>query len=226
MSVVPHRFLFRFSLPVPHIEQRVGGARPFLDLSEAFALPELGALDNAPSFARIQAGWNEAGLGFRVTVTGKKMPIAEVTDEPRESDGLQVWIDTRNTQSIHRASRFCHHFAFLPSLTASSGRRGTKSGTASAYQFSIALAKEDAPSNRAGLLRAESRPIAGGYELDAWIPAECLAGYEPEANPLLGFYYVVRDAELGEQFLAVGREFPFDHDPSLWSTLELTHSDG
>ncbi len=32
----------------------------------------------------------------------------------------------------------------------------------------------------------------------------------------------MKDAELGEQFLTVGREFPYDHDPSLWSTLELT----
>jgi hypothetical protein len=86
----------------------------------------------------------------------------------------------------------------------------------------IALAKEDPSMTRAALLRATSRPTAGGYELDVWIPAECLQGYDRDSNPLLGFYYVVRDAELVEQFLTVGREFPFDHDPSLWSTLELT----
>jgi hypothetical protein len=49
-----------------------------------------------------------------------------------------------------------------------------------------------------------------------------LNGFDPEANPLLGFYYFLRDAELGEQFLTVGHEFPFPHDPSLWSTLELS----
>ncbi len=189
-------------------------------MDEAAFFPDVGALDEAAPFAKIQAGWNESGIGFRVSVLGKKMPVAEVPDEPRESDGFQLWLDTRNTQTIHRASRFCHHFAFLPG-SASSPREGRKNATA-AYQFSIALAKEDAPSNRAGLLRAASRPVPGGYVLDAWIPAESLAGYDPDANPLLGFYYVVRDAELGEQFLAVGRDFPFDHDPSLWSTLELT----
>jgi hypothetical protein len=155
-------------------------------------------------------------------VTGKKMPIADVPDEPREGDGFQIWLDTRNTQTIHRASRFCHHFAFLPHPTPSRSGGGRRISTASAYQFSIALAKEDAPSNRANQLAAASRSVSAGYVLDAWIPAECLAGYDPEANPLLGFYYVVRDAELGEQFLAVSRDFPFDHDPSLWSTLELT----
>lgn len=221
MPVVPHRFLFRFSIPVPHIEKRSGTAQPFLDLEDAPFFPDLNPLDEAASFAKIQAGWNENGIGFRVSVTGKKMPIAEIPDEPRESDGFQLWLDTRNTQSIHRASRFCHHFAFLPGPTASTGR-GKKNGAGSAYQFAIALAKEDATSNRAGLLRAGSKHVAGGYVLDTWLPAETLTGYEPTANPLIGFYYVVRDAELGEQFLAVGRDFPFDHDPSLWSTLELT----
>jgi hypothetical protein len=219
MPVVPHRFLFRFSIPVPHIEKRAGSTQPFLDLDDAPFFPDPSPLDDAPSFAKIQAGWNENGMGFRVSVTGKKMPIAEIPDEPRESDGFQLWLDTRNTQSIHRASRFCHHFAFLPS--AGSPGRGKKNGAGSAYQFAIALAKEDAASNRAGLLRVATKQTAGGYSLDAWLPAETLTGYDPTANPLIGFYYVVRDAELGEQFLAVGRDFPFDHDPSLWSTLEL-----
>lgn len=224
MPVVPHRFLFRYSIPVPHVERLAGDARRVLDLDAAAHLPDFGALDDAPRFAKIQAGWNESGLGFRVSVCGKKMPVAAVPDEPRESDGIQLWLDTRNTQTIHRASRFCHHFAFLPNAAAPSSGGRRKNGTAAAYQFAIALAKEDAPSNRAGLMRASTRFNADGYVLDMWIPSESLAGFEPEANPLLGFYYVVRDAELGEQFLAVGRDFPFDHDPSLWSTLELTRS--
>jgi hypothetical protein len=215
MPVVPHRFLFRFTIPVPHIEQRAAPSRPFLDLDDAPALPDFGALEEFAPFARIRAGWNESGIGFRVTVAGKKMPIAAAPEEPRESDGFQLWLDTRNTQTIHRASRFCHHFAFLPNA------EGKKAGAAAAHQFAIALAKEDAPLNKAGSLRALSQATSDGYVLDAWIPAECLVGYEAEANPLLGFYYLVRDAELGEQFLAVGRDFPIDHDPSLWSTLEL-----
>jgi hypothetical protein len=63
---------------------------------------------------------------------------------------------------------------------------------------------------------------SGGYRLEAWLPGDALTGFDPQANPLLGFYFYVRDAELGEQFLSVGHEFPFAHDPSLWSTLELT----
>jgi len=245
MPVVPHRFLFRFAMPVPRIEERASGSPPFLNLDDVPALPDFGTLDDAAPFAEIRAGWNEAGIGFRVAVSGKKMPLAETPDEPRESDGFQLWLDTRNTQTIHRASRFCHHFAFLPSpslwtpqqanraegsksakaakAASEKGRTAPsrKAATASAHQLAIAQAKEDPPFTRAGLLRAASEPVPGGYVLDIWVPAECLTGYDPEANPLLGFYYLVRDAELGEQSLGVGREFPFDHDPSLWSTLEL-----
>ncbi len=60
-----------------------------------------------------------------------------------------------------------------------------------------------------------------GYVLEAWLSSDQLTGYNPEANPSLGFYYYLRDNELGEQFLTVGQEYPFVHDPSLWTSLEL-----
>ncbi len=53
------------------------------------------------------------------------------------------------------------------------------------------------------------------------MPGSVLNGFDPEQNPRLGFYYAVRDAELGEQVLSVGSEFPYWEDPSLWSVLEL-----
>ena len=224
MPVVPHRFLFRFSFPVREAGQSAG-RKPFLDLDKVAPLPDLGGIDAAASFAKLRAGWNEAGLGFRLEVSGKKMPVFAVSSDPTETDGLQLWIDTRNTQSIHRATRFCHHFAFwpIPANWAKASAKGVEgSAKAGSQQLAIALAKEDASMSRAGLLQAASRPSGSGYELDIWIPTECLQGYDRESNPLLGFYYSVRDAELGEQILTVGREFPFDHDPSLWSTLELT----
>jgi hypothetical protein len=214
MAVLPSRFLFRFAMPIRHVDR--GRPGQGLELDQAAPLPELGGLDGAASFATVQAGWHETGLGFRVRVAGKKMPLAQDPEQPAESDGFQLWLDTRNTQTIHRASRFCHRFIFLPGT-------GKKSGPpASAVQLPLSLAKEDPSFKQAGMLRCISQIAKDGYVLDAWIPAESLTGYEPESNPLLGFYYAIRDAELGEQVLSVGRDFPFDHDPSLWSTLELT----
>ncbi len=57
--------------------------------------------------------------------------------------------------------------------------------------------------------------------MEAFLPAAVLNGFDAEQNPRLGFYYVVKDTELGEQVLNVGADFPYWEDPSLWSVLEL-----
>ena len=61
-----------------------------------------------------------------------------------------------------------------------------------------------------------------GVPIEPLYTPESLNGFDPEQNRRLGFYYAVRDSELGEQVLSVGSEFPYWEDPSLWSVLELT----
>ncbi|MGE3315612.1 MAG: hypothetical protein AB7O26_10890 [Planctomycetaceae bacterium] len=215
MPVVPHRFLFRYSIPVKRLEGIPRKGASLLALPADAALPDFGELDGLRPFAEIRAAWNVEGLGISVQVTGKKMPLDCDPKQPAESDGLQIWIDTRSTQTIHRASRFCHHFCFLPS---GGGKKGDE---ATVLQVPIALAREDAPRAKPGSIRVQRTDQKSGYLLEAWISADALQGYEPESNPKLGFYYSLRDAELGEQNLIVSRELPFAHDPSLWATLEL-----
>ena len=60
----------------------------------------------------------------------------------------------------------------------------------------------------------------GGYRLEAFLPAAVLNGYDPEQNSRLGFFYAVRDSELGEQVLSGDASFPYPEDPSLWSVLD------
>ena len=48
-----------------------------------------------------------------------------------------------------------------------------------------------------------------------------LVGYDPATTSQMGFYYILRDLQLGVQTLAMSTEFPIDVDPSLWQTLEL-----
>lgn len=216
-AIVPHAFLFRYSIPVHAAAGLPKQGKKLLDLADEYVLPSFAELDGAEKpFAELRVGWNPRGIGFSVDVRGKKRPLQCDARQPAESDGLQVWIDTRNTQSVHRATRFCHHFCLLPSV-------GTaKSAVPYASEQLIAQTRE-VPK----LAEPDSIPLAvetrrDGYLLEAWLPAEVLRGFDPEANPRLGFYCAVRDRELGEQFLTVGRDFPFQHDPSVWSTLELT----
>ena len=143
------------------------------------------------------------------------MPLACDTKRPGESDGLHVWIDTRNVQNIHRASRFCHHFCLLPA--SSNGKVGNPFAT----QIEIARSREAGTLADGKQIKVCAQATKTGYRLQAWFPADILVGFDTEANPRLGFYYHLRDSELGDQFLTVDDEFPFASDPSLWSTLEL-----
>jgi hypothetical protein len=214
-SIVPHRFLFRYTFPVRHLQPLPKNGKQLLDLPKECRIPDLSELDRAKPFGELHLAWNEGGLGISVTVSGKKHPLVCDVSFPEEADGLQVWLDTRNTQSIHRASRFCHHFCLFPK------EGGSKQNQPIAIQLPMARAREDAPLADSNEIPLSVKITKAGYKLEAWFPAEILNGFDPESNQLIGFYYYLRDAELGEQFLTVGREFPFASDPSLWSTLEL-----
>ncbi|MGQ0634304.1 MAG: hypothetical protein ACT4QC_06825 [Planctomycetaceae bacterium] len=217
-DLLPHRFLFRYSFPLRYEAKLPRGGKNLLALPDSCRLPDLGALDDAQPFGDVRLAWNNSGLGVSLEVRGKKQPLQCDPATPDLCDGLQVWVDTRSTQTIHRASRFCHSFCLLPT----GGGRGKKEPVA--VPLAIARAKENGPLCDPADVQVASQVTAGGYRLDAWLPAKALYGYDPEAQPRLGFYYFLRDAELGGQFLTVGPEFPFAYDPSLWSVLELVRS--
>jgi hypothetical protein len=172
-------------------------------------------MDEAANFADVCLAWNELGLGVQVEVRGKERLPEGDESRPRSSDGVTIWIDTRDARTSHRASRYCHQFHFLPRAG------GSERDEPVFVQTKINRALQDAPlcDPTAVPLRCAHRP--GGYRIEAFLPAAVLNGFDPEQNPRLGIYYAVRDVELGEQTLSVPAEFPFAEDPSLWGVLEL-----
>lgn len=214
-ELIPPGFLFRLAIPVHKAAKLPRNGKVPLQLGSEFTLPALGELSHGNQFGELRLAWNERGLGFRVEVSGKKLGPRCDYAQLLNSDGLQIWIDTRSTQNIHRASRFCHHFCILPT-----GALRDRSLPV-ARQLPIARAKEETPVCDPKQIVTYSEQRDDGYVLEVWLPAEILHGYEPESNPRIGFYYLLRDQELGDQVLSVGPEFPFDHDPSLWWPLEL-----
>src|SRR6185295_7598973 len=137
--------------------------------------------------------WSPDGIAFNVTVTGKEQPAWCRDSRLADSDGLTVWIDTRDTHNIHRASRFCHRFALLP---AGAGREFAEPV---ADQLLVERARENANPIRPGQLKIACQKSASGYRLSALIPAEALTGYNPADHPRLGFTYYLFDREFGEQ---------------------------
>jgi hypothetical protein len=89
-------------------------------------------------------------------------------------------------------------------------------------QTKINRAQQDAPMADLSEIPFRAGPKKGGYRVEVFLPTDALTGFDPEEHPRLGFYYAVRDQELGEQVPVVGSEFPYADDPSLWVVLELT----
>ena len=213
--LIPQAFWFRVSAPCARVEGIPRAKGRLLDLPEAHALPDLGPLEGSESWAQARAAWNPAGLAFAFEVFDKAGPISPEPGRPSGIDGVQLWIDTRDTRNVHRATRFCHRFA--ATLAPASGR----TLDVDVVQRPIARAIADAPSAKVGAILARAERTLSGWRLELFLPAESLNGFDPETNRRLGFTYQVTDPDRGDRSFGVGREFPVGEDPSLWATLEL-----
>ncbi len=218
MPLLPSAFLFRVAYPCRYVKDmpRERGEE-LLELPPDCRIETLGTMDGLKNFADVRLAWNEFGLGVRVEVTGKKQPLQGDVARPRASDGFTLWLDTRDSRGSHRASRYCHQFHLLPV------GGGADLDEAVFTQTKIHRALQDAPLSSASAIRFRGAVIRGGYTIEAFLPAAVLHGFDPEQNRRLGFFYAVRDMELGEMTLGLDADFPYAEDPTLWSVLELTN---
>ena len=212
-ALISPPMLFRFAAPCVYTAERwsAGGIK----LDERHRLQCFAELSGKMPYAEVRLGWNEQGIAVNVTVRGKQQPPWCRDSRIDDSDGVQLFLDTRNTQNIHRAGRFCHRFAFLPIGA------GRKLDEPLAVLLAINRAKESPREIEPGALRIRCQRLPDGYLLEGFIPAAALTGYSPTDQPAIGFSYAVIDRELGWQTFSVGPELPFLDDPSLWGTLDL-----
>jgi hypothetical protein len=217
-ALIPQVFWFRLSVPCRRVEgiPRAGEKGPLLDLPESCRLVRTGSLEGKTPWSDVRAAWNPGGLAFQVEVAGKLSPIYHDPYMADASDGIQLWIDTRDTRDVHRATRFCHRFSatLLPD-------RAKKTLSVEFAQKPIHRALADAPLLKPGSVQARAEKTRGGWRMELFLAAEALNGFAPDTNRRLGLAYQVTDPDRGDEFLTVGRDFPIGEDPSLWATLEL-----
>jgi hypothetical protein len=215
MSLVPSRFLVRISYPCRYLPTMPALAGRIVDLPEDCRIDNFAAIDGDKNFADVALAWNELGIGLQVEVRGKQQLPVGNPERPRGSDGVTLWLDMRDARTNHRASRYCHQFHFLATGA------GDEHDEAAFVQAKINRALEDAPFAAPNSVPFKVHVRKSGYLLEAFLPAAALHGYDPDEHRKLGFFYAVRDDELGEQLLSASAEFPYWEDPSLWSVLEL-----
>src|SRR6185312_6605817 len=109
-TLLPQAFWFRVSIPCPKVEDIPRSKGRLLDFADVCALPDFGELEGRESWARVRVGYNNAGPGVAFEVLDKAGPISPELERATGLDGVQLWIDTRDTRNVHRATRFCHRF--------------------------------------------------------------------------------------------------------------------
>jgi hypothetical protein len=217
MSLIPHRFLFRFLYRCPYVKTiPTDDEENLIELPESCRFRSLSEIDDAPLFADVRLGWNEKGIGLWLEVKGKdQYPVGD-PERLRQSDGITLWIDTRGDRSSHRGTRTCHQFHFL----AAGG--GSEKDEPLFAQSKIHRALQDAPLASGEDVPFRCERIKKGYRIEAWLSAQVLSGFDPEEHPKMGIFYSVRDFELGEQTPNADPNFPYSEDPSLWCVMELS----
>lgn len=215
--LLPQTFWFRFAFPctrvegIPHVNESGG----LLGLPSACALPDFQPLENSPRWAEVRLGWNTSGLG--ITVIADVASPRQLTERRPEGFAVtQIWIDTRDTRNVSRATRFCHRFVVSVDRAESRGR-----WQAQVTQRPIARAMADAPLSRCDDIPVRVELSRAGWLLELFLPVQVLSGFDPDTNRRLGFAYQITDHSHDDQFLGVGRDFPIGENPSLWATLEL-----
>lgn len=210
-EAIPKNLMFRYRIPCHQVE----GKKKPIDLDEKYSVKGFGDFEDQAEFADFRIGWNDNGIYLTVNVTGKKQTLWCRETAILESDGIQIWVDTRDTHNVHRASKFCHWFVLM----------ATGGGDVREKPFISTLkinrSREQSPSLNKGKSIVSSKISKTGYTVSAFIPAESLNGWNPAEHPRIGFNYAVVDRELGWQTLAIGPELPISEDPSLWQTLNL-----
>lgn len=212
-SLLAPTFLFRFAAQCRRAEKLWSNMGCQLDAS--YRIPCFAELQGIKPFAELRMAWNPSGIAVWLEVRGKQTaPWCRAT-RLEDSDGLQLWFDTRDTHNVHRAGRFCHRYVFMPA----GGGKALSDPAGQLLPINRCREMPKIVDNKLLKLRSELRQ--DGYLLQAFLPGEALTGWDPAEHTKLGFTYAVIDRELSWQTFTVGPEFPFEEDPSLWGTLEL-----
>src|SRR4051812_19564003 len=101
MQLVPNRFLFRVRNVCPYIAGIPDDDEELFRLPETCRIDNLADMDGKENFADVRLAWNEGGIAIQAEVRGKdNLPTGDAT-KPRLSDGLSLWIDTRDSRTSH-----------------------------------------------------------------------------------------------------------------------------
>jgi hypothetical protein len=176
-------------------------------------LPDLTGLHDQVAFGRAWAGWSPQGLAFAFDVEAGHDLWGD-PDHPYRSDGVEVWVDTRDSRDAKKPTPYCHHLVVV------AGAQG-----AVAVGLRVGGSAPPDERERLGHVRAEARGgtgrARGRYGLEVFLAAEAMDGYAPLESGSVGLAYRLRSSRRAVQDLSFGDAFPLWRNPSLWRSARL-----
>lgn len=216
LESLPVRALFRFEFPLRYLAKPPRLDGHLSDWPEETRLPSLIELEpDDAAIADVYGGWNEDGLYFGFDVPNRPAPVQCDAKQWWKLDGLRICIDTRDTRTNKRATRFCHFVYALPT------GGGTDESAPVVGQHRMSRSKEPPPAMAMEQVRVAAHVLKRRYCIELAIGAGALAGWEPHDHPRIGLFYKVKDTQLGDQHLTVTDELGWNVDPSTWATAVL-----
>ncbi len=197
---------FSYSFSIPHIK----------DFSHCLSkkmgeVPDVSHLLDENKFGSLSMGWNEEGISGRAII--KKPFEGSFFPEYEKGDSLEVFIDTRDHKKSRFASRFCHHFVFLP---------GEVNGI-QAEEVTRFRSEDSHPLSSSSDLQVSCHMEEKSYELCFMIKENALHGYDPSQFPRIGFAYRLNRYKGKPQHFPFSAErFELFEHPSLWSSITLS----
>lgn len=176
---------------------------------DEYSLPTTGFLTKDLVFAEVALGWSIEGIEAYIKVG---CPFIKACyPQVASGDSVELFIDTRDIKTSGYNTRFCHHFFFFPEAL-----EGKRAGELTRFRSEDAhdLCDPDELKVKAALKKDQ-------YTLQAYIPASCLHGYDPEQYQYLGFTYRINHGGRSQHFSVVSDEFRLEQQPSLWGSLKL-----
>lgn len=186
-----------------------------MDLSEKqirsrHLLPSTAHLLDEESFAQAAIGWNEEGIVARFFID---KPFEEA-DFPKydQGDALELFFDTRDMKNAGFATRFCHHFLFLPEKV-----QGIQCQELTRFR-----SEDSHPLCDPNDLQIATQFEKKSYAMQIFIPRHCLHGFDPQEFDRLGFTYrIYRTGGQPQHFALSSKHFNIEHNPRLWASFKL-----
>ncbi len=214
-------WLFDLGFPLQEYQGRIANPEGLQwHLHEEYKIPALSSLSGGKQFAETCLSWSSIGLFFQSTFKASAGSMANSAGLTSRASLLSLYIDTRWSPGVHRATSFCHRFDLILN-------RPTKV---------LPVVRGHGELNP--IQRARSAPAAihpndisvatffhsEGYEIKAFLKGATLTGYSPEEFQEMGIFYTINDGVFGNQIMARTLQSPYFEDPSVWCRCKLVPS--